>query len=668
MKKQNIFTILFLILSIILGTISTSFYGYGKGTSYISYDNFGSILGFLIDEQMKADPDYTFITYSDSVSNEIKNHINGNIDFLISQGRDDFRNNQNIHYKLTINDTTTQRDYKKDTDHLFYAKIHWDENGELETNPYLREYEPMDFICENNNNGTYYFDDIIYSSKDIQTNRFKNVTLEFYIPTKLVYYDDFTTYCLLSSTNGDVYMPTFMITTTIILCLFILLYSYEIEKSSFFFQHLKNWKGEFAFLFWMLVDIGIGSLLVVCAEYTIAGIIPSFIGKELTFILNIILWSIYLIVCGCSMFYIRSIYKDGFIRWCKENTFIGVCIQNIKTKVDEITNVDLKDDLRKSILKLIGIQIGIIYISFIIWPLGFLLMIPYSIYIYRLIIKKITDIQNDYQNVLHMCEELANGHFNETLENAGIFESVNANLQKIKDGFSIAVKEQVQSQNMKTELITNVSHDLKTPLTGLKNYVELLNDPNLNQEDRNKYLNQLNTYTDRLSQLVTDLFEVSKVNSGNVELDLQPINLYELIEQVQSEMEDKFEEKQLSIIANLDEDCTCSLDGNKTYRIFENLYINIYKYALENTRVYVDMHKVDQDIVIVLKNISKTILNFDTYEITERFSRGDASRHEPGSGLGLAIVKSFVEIQDGTFEIQTDGDLFKAIVTFHISK
>ena len=218
-------------------------------------------------------------------------------------------------------------------------------------------------------------------------------------------------------------------------------------------------------------------------------------------------------------------------------------------------------------------------------------------------------------------------------------------------------------------MITNISHDLKTPLTGIKNYLELLNDPNLDPTVYQEYLMILTNYTDRLNNLIQDLFEISKANSGNIELKPQKLNIIEFIEQIHAENMPLLEEKNLILVfEHDDEDVYCWIDPDKSVRIFENLISNISKYALENTRVFVSCKKENKFVSITYKNISKTYLNFDPEQITERFVRGDASRHEHGSGLGLAIIKSFAEIQDGQFKIEIDGDVFKAILKLPLIK
>ena len=228
-----------------------------------------------------------------------------------------------------------------------------------------------------------------------------------------------------------------------------------------------------------------------------------------------------------------------------------------------------------------------------------------------------------------------------------------------------AVQEETKSQNMKTELISHVSHDLKTPLTCIKNYIVLLEDDTLTNEQRQEYLNNVKQYANRLNTLIEDLFEVSKVNSGNIQLEMIDLNIVALIEQSKAEYAELLAESDLTIIASYENpEITVHLDGNKTYRIFENLFTNIGKYAMKHSRVYIDVKEDEENVYIEFKNISAVQMNFTSDEIVERFVRGDKSRHESGSGLGLAIVQSFTEVQGGTLKIDIDGDLFKTILTF----
>lgn len=222
---------------------------------------------------------------------------------------------------------------------------------------------------------------------------------------------------------------------------------------------------------------------------------------------------------------------------------------------------------------------------------------------------------------------------------------------------------------MKTELITNVSHDLKTPLTAIITYIDLLKEETITEEQRKEYLDTLERKSLRLKVLIEDLFEMSKASSGSVTLDPVPVDICHLMRQVYLEYEDKMKEAGLQVRFEVPEEkVILKLDSQKTYRIFENLYVNIIKYALHNTRVFVTVERrggIDgtcSAIHIEMKNISEQEITGNPQELSERFVRGDASRNSEGSGLGLAIAKSLTELQGGKFRIRADGDLFKVIL------
>ena len=271
------------------------------------------------------------------------------------------------------------------------------------------------------------------------------------------------------------------------------------------------------------------------------------------------------------------------------------------------------------------------------------------------------NIKDQYRNLLAATESIADGNLQTEFDKDwGVFESYKDKLAKIQDGFSKAVAEEVKSQKMKTELITNVSHDLKTPLTAITTYIELLKEENLSAQQSKAYLDVLEKKALRLKTLIEDLFEVSKANSGNVILDLQEVDLCNLMRQTYLEYEDKVEDADLIFRFRMPEEkILLKLDPQKTYRIFENLYTNIIKYAMPHTRVYVNVEQLEKEVVIELKNMSKVELNIPPESLTERFVRGDASRNTEGSGLGLAIAQNFVELQKGEMKVDIDGDLFK---------
>ena len=245
----------------------------------------------------------------------------------------------------------------------------------------------------------------------------------------------------------------------------------------------------------------------------------------------------------------------------------------------------------------------------------------------------------------------------------GILKEMAVYINDIAGGFSNAIEEGLRSERLKTELITNVSHDIKTPLTSIINYVDLLKKEEIQDEKVKEYITILDKKSQRLKKLTEDLVEASKVSSGNVKLQLEEIKLKELINQSIGEFRDRFEEKNLQIETNMpEEEVKIEADNRYLYRVIENLFSNVTKYALENSRVYIDMKKEKGKIEISIKNISKEKLNISSEELMQRFVRGDKARYTEGSGLGLSIAKSLIELQGGDFAIYIDGDLFKVVM------
>ncbi len=254
-------------------------------------------------------------------------------------------------------------------------------------------------------------------------------------------------------------------------------------------------------------------------------------------------------------------------------------------------------------------------------------------------------------------------------EDIGVFEPIKGELEQVRTGFKRAVDEEVKSQRMKTELITNVSHDLKTPLTAITTYIELLKKEDITEEERKSYIDTLEKKSQRLKVLIEDLFEVSKASSNNVTLNLVDVDVVNLLKQVSIEHADKFAEQGLDLRWNVPEEKLVQrLDSQKTYRIFENLFVNVVKYAMPGSRVYVEARRVGtgpvSGVEIVMKNMSAEELSVSSEDLTERFVRGDSARNTEGSGLGLAIAKSFAEVQNGKLHVAVDGDLFKVVICF----
>lgn len=249
-------------------------------------------------------------------------------------------------------------------------------------------------------------------------------------------------------------------------------------------------------------------------------------------------------------------------------------------------------------------------------------------------------------------------------EEKSLAEAIN----NIGEGLLHAVDDSTKNERMKADLITNVSHDIKTPLTSIINYVNLMKLEKIDNERVQGYIKILDEKSQRLKQLTADLVEASKISSGNVKLDMQVIDLVELVYQTSGEFNEKFEQKELTIVTKLPKTAVLiRADGRQLYRVIENLYNNVAKYALEKTRVYVDISYVEEKVVFSIKNVSEHSLareNSNAGDLTERFIRGDSSRTTEGSGLGLSIAKSLTVLMGGVFDIKVDGDLFKASITF----
>ncbi|CEP42430.1 HAMP domain-containing sensor histidine kinase [Paraclostridium sordellii] len=303
-------------------------------------------------------------------------------------------------------------------------------------------------------------------------------------------------------------------------------------------------------------------------------------------------------------------------------------------------------------------------------PLFMLVLIVGYITLSLVIITGIILNKVDYlDKIIKGTKEIKNGNINHKIEVKGkdtlaIFAQ---DINNLSEGLENAIDEKFRSERMKAELITNVSHDLKTPLTSIINYVDLIKkEENIEPEYLKDYINVLDNKSKRLKVLIEDLFEASKASSGNIELNIEKLDLNQLLRQSIGENEEKISKANLDLKVNLPkEQIYINCDGKRMYRVFENLLINISKYSLHNTRVYIDMKLEEEKVYISFKNISAYELNFEADEIIERFKRGDLARNTEGSGLGLAIARDLVELQGGDFDIQIDGDLFKVNVVFN---
>lgn len=299
---------------------------------------------------------------------------------------------------------------------------------------------------------------------------------------------------------------------------------------------------------------------------------------------------------------------------------------------------------------------------------AFILDMLVGIYLYR--------NSSDREKIIQGIEMIKDGKVRHRIdtthlhgENLKLANSVNS----IGTGIHKAVETSMKDEKLKTDLITNVSHDIKTPLTSIITYVDLLKRENISDGRIASYLDILDNKSQRLKQLIDDLVEASKISSGNISIQLETIDFVELVRQALGEFCEKFEDRQLQVVTRLpDSPMLAQADSSQLWRVLENLFQNISKYAMVGTRVYVEMEEIEEEkekkVRFSAKNISDRFLEVQAEELTERFIRGDQSRQTEGSGLGLSIAKNLIEAQGGRFEIQVDGDLFKAIITFPLEE
>ena len=267
-------------------------------------------------------------------------------------------------------------------------------------------------------------------------------------------------------------------------------------------------------------------------------------------------------------------------------------------------------------------------------------------------------------------QALAAGDLSHYTDTKGMFWDLKRHgedLNNIAKGMAIAVDDRLKSERMKTELITNVSHDIKTPLTSIINYATLIGEEQSDNEKINEYSEVLVRQSERLKRLIEDLVEASKASTGNLEVEPVPCSASVFLDQASGEYSEKLEAADLTLVTRAPEkEMTIMADGRRMWRIFDNLMNNICKYAMPGTRVYLSLEEENGSAVFTFKNTSRDELNISEEELMERFTRGDSSRNTEGNGLGLSIARSMAELQGGTLNLSIDGDLFKAILAFPV--
>ena len=371
---------------------------------------------------------------------------------------------------------------------------------------------------------------------------------------------------------------------------------------------------------------------------------------------------IYVILCICMITFIKRLKAKSF--W--KTTIVGrifywfkdVFFKNLSYSMGTTAKVILA-------FLVIGFSTAIIMFLFR-GVLSIILMIA----LYGYIIYRTITFFKECSKIEKKIEEVRDGNNQQPLdidEFSSEFKNVATAINNISEGIETAVQERMKSERLKAELITNVSHDIKTPLTSIINYTDLLKNEKIDNKKANEYIEILYSKSQRLKRLTEDLIEASKIQTGNVSLKKEKINVIELIRQAVGEFEDKFSKKGLNTIIDCKQnEIFIFADSRYMYRIIENLFSNISKYALENSRVYIDIGVFGDDVNIAIKNISKDKLNISADELMQRFVRGESSRTTEGSGLGISIAQNLTNLQGGKFDLVLDGDLFKVRMSFKI--
>lgn len=570
---------------------------------------------------------------------------------------------------------------------LYYRNLwilSFDENGQLQVKVITSEDVSADMLIKGvkRAESNYKISNYIQSYIEIENaaaavNKIQNFTVIYGISEEsalnLMRTDEwYSSNGLLFQYIRDTAGPAFFITVMILLIFAGIMNSPKIWKNSQFEEKVKYpvfelgvvgicmlgaWFELYCKAVYRITDRGLKSILTYVGLFDFWGLLRYMDIFVITLLVIVVLYAAAESFC--------PILRIGFKEYMKQYSILHRLIPQMQSLwykfKKEIKETNLEENTTKTILKIVVINFIVLAVFCCMWVIGIAALIIYSLLLFYLLSEYVHKVTMDYEKLRKATKQIAEGELNTVItENIGIFEPIKEDLTQIQTGFKKAVDEEVKSQRMKAELITNVSHDLKTPLTAITTYVELLKKENITEEERKEYVSTLERKAMRLKVLIEDLFEVSKASSHSLTLNLMRVDIVKLMKQVVVEHKEKYDEAGLNLHWNvLGEKVELFLDNQKTYRIFENLFLNIQKYAMPNSRVYISVSDEEEQVSIIIKNMSAMPLNITGEELTERFVRGDASRNSEGSGLGLAIVKNFTEAQGGSFEVVVDGDLFK---------
>ena len=649
------------------------------------------LMEYAVSEAKKLDPDYQWLTYEEDIPEAAKKTIEENISTTLWHASTELSRDSNLAWLVDFQGKTYSQNWKEKYDELLdHQETPSDgalfltitsKDGKIictgEPHPDWPSVRSMNVLVNPNLVPEDRLNSASGSSYTVTYNLPDDFTIYFYVPSHII--PDGGQIAKIASGYQRLISPIILV-TTLLLILLVLLWKWDQEKD---FKPLKRLTKLKALPAWILVigglallNVGVYSFTELLANGSMSTNFQMLgFGVHFSWILSLIAvwvcWTVYYGLVVLATLYVKFIAKKGLRAYLREDTLVSWLIRYGQNEVEELL-IGEKEGTDVQIL-LVAIVVSLLCIVLIVGGVIFArlpgliiaaLICAAILFFFMLGVHK--KIMKSYKIVSQKASEMAKGNFTQTEEkSAGIYQPIYDDLSQISESYSKALKEGLSSQISRTQLISNVSHDLKTPVAGIASYTELIAMSD-DLDEIKGYSKRLQTYSARLSDLIQDLFDVARASNGDISLELVRIDLSELLRQVCAEWEDQLAERKLRLVLSLPEQAPVTLDPGITVRIIDNLFSNILKYSLPGTRVFVHLFENKGVYQLEFKNTSATELDFNPDQIVERFVRGDASRHEPGSGLGLAIVKSFVEVQQGTFEVQTDGDLFKALILFPI--
>lgn len=533
----------------------------------------------------------------------------------------------------------------------------------------------LNSFCVNYGCRIRYNDEIVFSNIDDESeynfintadhtfyeghvNYYSHICIDNYIRKNIIRGDDFYNYekwynFLNDNAAEIIVICGFAALLTIILAIYIILTAGYNEKGELQVSWLDN----------IPIELHILATTVVCffvmelgSDTSAGGMIILIIGM--------------MIAIGMAVINVESVISrlknKVFLKKSIFGKILSVCINTIK---NVFTNVFVNIDKKWKVCLCLGVvflwEAMITMIMAADYMSGFGVMMWLFVKISEFII--LMYFYNNLSDIRDGVRDMHNGVTDvniDTKKMSGMFRQTAEYINEVSVGLDKAVSEKLKSEQLKTELITNVSHDIKTPLTSIINYVDLMKKENTDNEKLKEYLNVVDKQSMRLKKLTEDVIEASKAATGNINAEMVNLNVSEMLSQSLGEYESKFSEKNLQIIYNDTEiQKYVYADGKLLWRVLDNLFSNIYKYSLEGTRVYIDVNENEEYIKITMKNVSENQLNISSDELMQRFVRGDVSRNTSGNGLGLSIAESLVKLQNGILDININGDLFTSVLS-----